>query len=624
MNTRVKLSFLKAQPARKMKKILFLLFAWLLVQSVLHAATPALEREILISLNNESVSKALSKIQTETGVVFSYKSSLIDNLPAVTLTSRVRTVREILTSILPSNITFKAKDNYIILKEAPKKNPTKTEVNGYVYDKSTNKKIANVTIYDKKSLQSATTDEYGYYSMKVPSENQNIIVNKQNYKDTTLQLSIFNDSLLINIALDPVYDSLRLKDSLQWKALLNDVAQFSNQIFKKFTGFVNSLNIKDTLSCDLQVSLLPFIGTNHKLSGSLYNRFSLNIIGGYSKGTTGLEVGGLFNVNRENMHFVQVAGLFNLVGGEATGVQVAGALNMVEKSVKGVQVAGIGNINSGTQFGIEVGGLFNLNHKNTSGVTIAGVFNKNYASAKGIQVAGLFNTTDDTLSGISVAGLYNHSYYQHNAIQIAGLANHTKSGSANVQIAGLINVTGVLKGIQIAPFNFADSASGATVGFFSFVKKGVHQLELSSDEFFYSNLSFRTGSQKFYNLFCAGVNFGTNQPVWSFGYGVGSSVHLKNKLYGDLTLTAHHINFGNFNESASEHYRVYLGLEYKFGKKFSVAAGPTFNLYLTDTSDPKYRAEYGQVYPYSHYDFQSNNGINLKGWVGGRIALRFF
>lgn len=606
-----------------MKRLITLLILVVFAKASCLAVVPALERELTVSFNNESVSRVLSKIQEETKVIFSYKSSLIDKLAPVTITSKPRSVRELLTLILPSTITFKAKDNYIILKEGPKKNPEKTEVSGYVYDKNTNKKIANVTIYDKKSLQSATTDEYGYYSIRIPTINQSIIVNKENYKDTTLQLSELKDSKIVNIILDPVSDSVKGKDSLQWKAMLKDVAQFSNDMFKKFKGYISTLNIKDSLARDFQASLLPFIGTNHKLSGSLYNKFSLNLIGGYSKGTTVFELGGLFNANKENASYAQIAGVFNTVGGNMKGIQIAGLFNSVGKNANGIQIAGLGNINGGVQKGIEIGGMFNVNHSNTYGISIAGVFNKNNASAKGIQIAGLFNTTNDTLTGISIAGLYNHSTYHKNAVEIAGLVNHTRYGNANIQVAGLVNVTEVLKGVQIAPFNFSDSASGVPIGFFSFVKKGVHQIELSSDEFFYTNLSFRTGAPKLYNIFTAGYNFGSSSPLWSFGYGFGTSIHLKNKLYSDITLTAHHINLGDFNDAPSELYKMYLGVEYKFGKKFSIAAGPTLNLFLTDKSDLHYNAEYAQIVPYSFYNFDSNNGINLKGWVGARIALRF-
>ena len=43
-----------------------------------------------------------------------------------------------------------------------------------MYDAYTNKKISHVTIYDKKSLQSATTNDYGYYSFSIPSTNDTL------------------------------------------------------------------------------------------------------------------------------------------------------------------------------------------------------------------------------------------------------------------------------------------------------------------------------------------------------------------------------------------------------------------------------------------------------------------
>ena len=59
--------------------------------------------------------------------------------------------------------------------------------------------------------------------------------------------------------------------------------------------------------------------------------------------------------------------------------------------------------------------------------------------------------------------------------------------------------------------------------------RGRHErrdIEVSADEIFYTNLAFRTGSRKFYNILAAGMKpekaFGTNETVWSFGYGLGT------------------------------------------------------------------------------------------------------
>ena len=37
------------------------------------------------------------------------------------------------------------------------------------------------------------------------------------------------------------------------------------------------------------------------------------MFGGYTAGVNGLEIGGLFNLNKKDVRYVQAAGLFNIV-----------------------------------------------------------------------------------------------------------------------------------------------------------------------------------------------------------------------------------------------------------------------------------------------------------------------
>jgi len=158
------------------------------------------------------------------------------------------------------------------------------------------------------------------------------------------------------------------------------------------------------------------------------------------------------------------------------------------------------------------------------------------------------------------------------------------------------------------------------MGLFSFVKKGVHQIELGADELSPLNISFRTGVPSFYNIFSFSLVKGNDYS--QFGYGVGTSWRFSDKLRGDATFTMHHVSKGRFYFGTSELYRFYAGVEYKFRKKFSVAAGPTFNIYMSDALLPDYK-DYQNVAPYALFNNTNADDFNIKGWVGGRVALRF-
>ena len=349
-------------------------------------------------------------------------------------------------------------------------------------------------------------------------------------------------------------------------------------------------------------------------------------------------MGGLFNIDKENVSGLQIGGLFNLVGDSMKGSQIGGLLNINGKKTTGLQIAGLSNINGGSVTGFQTAGLLNLNAYSMNGMQISGLMNINRQQQIGTGIAGLLNINkkahgvyiacigniQDSAQGALMAGLFNISMQQKNAMEIAGVFNYLQNGESHSQIAGLFNRTEKLKGIQIGFLNYADTASGVPVGFLSLVKKGVHQLEFSADEVMYLNLNFRSGVPAFYNIFYSGIQPAPGETLWSFGYGLGSSFRIKGKLRSDITLSAKHLSYGTFYQSPSERIQFYWGLEYKFSKTISVAGGPVMNFYLTDPSGDTYQAKYAQLAPFTMGETSYANGVNMKYWLGAQLALRFF
>lgn len=617
---------------------------------------PALEREVNVAFNKESVHEALQKIQTQSSVIFSYQTHLIENLPPVTLQLKKASVREVLSLILPKKITYKVRGNYIILKESvTSESKNQTEVKGYVYDKQTQKKLANVTIYDRASLKSVTTDEYGYYSITLPKEQQCLKVNKENYKDTCVPVLQNETQTLVNIPIDIPRDSLGQPDTLNWKKRMQDFGISTKAVFGKLKGYINTLNVRDTFSRPFQISFLPFLGSNGLMSGNVYNDVSINVLGGFSRGTSKFEAASLFNINREKLNGVQLAGMLNVVGDSVEGAQFSGLLNVTGRHISGIQAAGFANINLGEIKGMQAAGLFNSNIKKTEGVQLAGLFNLNTSDVNGLQLAGLMNVNasdfrgltlsgmlnvvSDTLEGASGSGLLNLTWFSNNALEIGGLGNicgeannntqvaslmnTTLKGGSRIQVSALLNCAKYISGFQIGMFNYADSASGIPIGFLSIVRKGLHQLEISSDEMMYTNLNFRTGVNLFHNILSIGVGSSNGNTIWQFGYGLGSSFKISEKWRLDISGTAHHLSANSFFSGTSERYMLYAGIEFKLAPKIKLALGPTFNFYISDQLLPDYNLVYSKVAPIYASSKNLANDYNLKSWLGLKASIRF-
>jgi hypothetical protein len=339
-----------------------------------------------------------------------------------------------------------------------------------------------------------------------------------------------------------------------------------------------------------QLTFITPLGTNGIDAPKITNRFSLNIIGGVARGLEGFEAGSVANVILKDVKGVQMVGVGNIVLGNLKGAQFAGYVNYVGGDIHGAGFAGFCNISLGKCVGGQVAGFHNFNRK----------------GVKGVQIAGHSNVTLGNVNGV----------------QASAFANVAVGDVKGAQLCGFVNYAKKVHGVQAGIINISDTIDGYCIGLLNIVKKGIHQVEVSADETFYANLNYRTGCEKFYNIFSAGIKPGMN--LWHFGYGAGTTYKIMGKYKTDLNITAHHVNYGAFSWTTSELFRFYWGVERrKPGKKIALAFGPTLNVYISDTYDPDYDNIYKSVAPYGGGGYTSSYGFNTKVWIGARLAVRF-
>jgi hypothetical protein len=431
------------------------------------------------------------------------------------------------------------------------------------------------------------------------------------------------------------------------------------------------LNVKDTLYRKWQVSFLPYVGSNHKLSGRVVNDYSINLLGGVNMGVNKFELGGLFNINRAFVRKVQIGGLFNYVHGSVNGFQLGGLFNINRKLMQGVQVAGLFNIQMGEMRGqqigglfniaanevwgaqwgglfniaarktggAQVGGLFNIAADSVGGMQVGGLFNFAMKSVKGAQTAGLFNIAGQKVKGAQIAGLFNIAADTIDGVQGSGLFNFTTGYINGAQGAGLFNIAREVKGVQasaliniaktvhasqIGFLNIADTVKGVPVGVLSFVRTGYISFELSADETFYGNLTFRTGVRKFYNILIAGWRpINGKEPLWSVGYGVGTSPKLSEKFYLNLELSAQQLLNSEYKHGLKLLNRFYVGSDYVFAPRFALSFGATLNGLLSDVANPRYVQDFspGKPFLFAEKEFFTS-ALDLKMWWGARVGVK--
>lgn len=398
---------------------------WCLLPALLPAAD-VLERHISVEFRQAPLKEALDEVARQGQFEWSYHAGIIKGAQPVSLSARNWTVRETLYALLGDQYDFRSNGNYLILKK--RRRPPEA-LSGYVTDPATGRRLANATVYDRRTLRAATTDENGFYQLKKVDRRAEIVVAKLGYRDTILQIS----------SASPRFQKIDLR-TVEIPADTPRVSFFlqtTSRIERFFSATLdrwNAMNVPDSLHRRFQLSLLPSVGTNRGLSGKVANDVSINLLAGHSRAVHTVEVAGLGNFTREEVQGVQMAGLFNRLRGDNRGVQIAGIANAVADSLTGMQVGGVSNSAKYVAgFPLQVAGLVNTARNG-----------QHFG-----QVAGLVNSTD-SLAGFQIAGLVNRSA-ETRGVQIAGVYNRSRR-MKGIQI-GLVNSTNELQGAQIGLIN---------------------------------------------------------------------------------------------------------------------------------------------------------------------------
>jgi len=390
-----------------------------------------------------------------------------------------------------------------------------------------------------------------------------------------------------------------------------------------------------------QISFISPMGTNGLESGSVVNNFSFNIISGYSGGLNGLEIGSVLNVEKEYMKGIQIsgfgnitgkdvtggqiAGFCNISGGSVIGTQFAGFINIAGDSSKTLQIAGFSNIVKGNMKGNQYAGFCNVNSGITVGPQFAGFCNISTDSAITTQFSGFANVVSGSMKGTQIAGFANISK-SGKGIQIAGFGNIVAGNFNGFQLSGFINKAKYVRGVQLGFINVCDSIKGIPIGFLNIVRNGLRHFEISASEGLNFNLTYKMGSNHFYNILTVGVQEFSDKPRWGWGYGLGTEMKLIKDYKMDIELVSHHINEDSwFTHDLNLLNQLKVFASKSFSKHLSVFAGPTLNVMVSQDYNQDTQSFGSHLAPWVMKDYNTGyyDQTNVKMWIGVEAGVRF-
>lgn len=501
----------------------------LLMFSLTVTAQKALNREVSIHAVRQPLKEVLTDMEKQGRFFFSYSSGLIAEDSLVSLQVSDGKVSEVLKLLFKDTFHYKVVNEYIIIQKDPPEKYIFLE--GVLLDPENEEWIDNASVYSKTHLVSALSNENGHFKLRVKEKLLpiQVTISKLGYRDTTITYTGTEETRKIHLprkvfALDEavvIYSKKR--------------GRFNAGFLVSKSQRTHSRNLGNFfMALPYQMSLVPGAGTQGKLSSQVVNKVSINLIGGYTGGTRGAEIAGIFNINKKNTEYFQAAGLFNTVLGSVKGIQMSGLYNTVADSLNGFQA----------------GGLFNTVWGIASGAQISGAYNYTGGNLTGIQISGAVSRVEDTLSGI--------------------------------QIAGIVNSAGHLSGLQVGLINFAGSSDGVSIGLLNFIKNGKLDIQAYTNEIFPTALAFKTGTSRFYTSLVLAGNF-INDPLrYSFGLYLGTEVKINDRWTTMLEVGQNFMASGKGDNSAS-FLRFQPELHYRIFPRISVFAGPSLSAYRSSS-----------------------------------------
>jgi len=149
----------------------------------------------LVSLDMKQVpiEDLFTELEKQTGMFFSYESSLLEELPKVSLTVKEESLSYCLKRLFSSlPVIYRVTGQYIILKRKPRQ----YTISGFVRDSISFESLISATVLDGVTGKGVLTNSYGFYSITLPAGLVVLRSSYVGYKTLEIRLTLDRDTLI--------------------------------------------------------------------------------------------------------------------------------------------------------------------------------------------------------------------------------------------------------------------------------------------------------------------------------------------------------------------------------------------------------------------------------------------
>lgn len=192
----------KVYPAKQFARVTLIVMMMIFSLSGLQAQTNRVDETRMVTLNMQkaSVREILDEIQKQTGVTFSYESSLLSGLQKTTFRADDEALTDCLTRLFVNlPVVYKMTGNVVVLKRKPKQ----VTVSGFVRDKRSAESLIGASVYEAHSRVGTASNNFGFFSLTLPPGNITIRSSYIGYTSHQHILNGLERDTVLTIELEP-------------------------------------------------------------------------------------------------------------------------------------------------------------------------------------------------------------------------------------------------------------------------------------------------------------------------------------------------------------------------------------------------------------------------------------
>lgn len=190
----------------RLMKFLTITLALLLADALVCSAQSPLDRRYDFEVHDLPLIEAIEKLIEEAGVNLNFSSRIIPSQKRITISGKGMSLSSILDAMLSDvPVSYTVIGSQIVLyRDYNKSNLLKT-ITGSVSDGHSGERIVGALVYEPNLGVVTTTNEFGFFNLKLPGSDFCLVVNNLGYQADTIFLKTTLKSKYLEIFLDPIY-----------------------------------------------------------------------------------------------------------------------------------------------------------------------------------------------------------------------------------------------------------------------------------------------------------------------------------------------------------------------------------------------------------------------------------